>query len=131
MVTLPLVVWFKYKIQPEFPWMRACGIAFAAIDFGGDLLFILEEYEEGNMGLFATSAILLGLACLASFCWSLATLHHWLQPKNAVSIRGRLIDAKTMYRRGYSDRQVTTCDEVMKRENEVMTFEVLSHNELM
>ena len=40
-------------------------------------------------------------------------------------------DGRIRRRRDYSDRQVTTCDEVMKRENEVMTFEVLSHNELM
>ena len=73
-ISLGLTIWIKKTAYPEFKMIGAYDIVMSSIDFGSDVLFVIEAYENNAKALAIVSTVLLVLSCVVSFGCCLAIL---------------------------------------------------------
>ena len=77
-ISLGLTLWIKKTAYREFNMLGAIEIALASFDFGSDVLFIFEAYENKVTAHALMSTVVLALSCIVSFgCCFLILLDQW------------------------------------------------------
>ena len=68
LLAIAVAAWAKHTSHPEFDMCHSIDMALAAVDFGGDALFVIEALEKGALALAGIAGFLLGLSSVISFC---------------------------------------------------------------